>query len=136
FDYLQLMGYGEASILDQLEVVRKGETDFIQVGFISHNPYLSVYVVNTVADDFINSYKERSVKNQNSSKELLDSLLQGKEASMNAKNSQVKDFQVKNQVINLASQAETLSGQIAEKESSRASAVGEIQSLIGAISGI
>jgi len=136
FDYLQLMGYGEGSILDQLEVSRKGESDFIKIDYISNNPYLSVYVVNTISNDFINSYKERSVKNQTSSKELLDSLLQGKEASMNAKNSQVKDFQVKNQVINLASQAESLSGQIAEKESLRASAVGEIQSLIGAINGI
>lgn len=136
FDYLQLMGYGESFIVDQLEITRKGESDFIQVDYTSNNPYLSVYVVNTIADDFINSYQERSTKNQNSSKELLDSLLQGKEASMNAKNAQVKDFQVRNQAINLESQADGLSSQISEKEGLRAATVGEIQSLTGAINGI
>lgn len=136
FDYLQYMQYGEKTILEQLEISRKEFSDFITIEYISNNPYLSVYVVNTIANDFVQSYKERSNLNQNSSKELLDSLLQGKERSMNAKNAQVKDFQVRNQVINLASQAEALSGQIAEKEALRATTVGEIQSLIGAINGI
>lgn len=136
YDYLQLMDYGEKAIMDQLEVSRKENSDFVQIVYLSDNPYLSVYVVNTIANDFINSYKERSAKNQTSSKQLLDSLLQGKEQSMNAKNAQVKDFQVKNSAINLASQAESVSSQIAAKESLRATAVGEIQSLIGAINGI
>src|SRR5690606_5228379 len=86
YDYLQLMGYGEAAITDQLEVSRKENTDFIQIVYTSNNPYLSVYVVNTIGNDFINSFQERSAKYQTSSKELLDSLLQGKEQSMNAKN--------------------------------------------------
>src|SRR5690606_20517942 len=52
------------------------------------------------------------------------------------KNAQVKDFQVKNQVIDLQTQAQGLSQQIAEKEGLRATTVGEIQSLTGAIKGI
>src|SRR5690606_38984275 len=121
---------------DQLEITRKEYSDFITIQYTSHNPYLSAYVVNTIANDFVQSYQERTSLSQNSSKMLLDSLLQHKEASMNAKNTQVKDFQVKNQVIDLTSQAEGLSLQIAEKEALRASTVGEIQSLTGAIRGI
>lgn len=136
FDYLQSMKYGEAAITEQLEVTRKDNSDFIQINYLSNNPYLSVYVVNTVANDFVHSYQERSNLNQNNSKELLDSLVKGKEESMNVKNNQIKDFQVKNSVINLASQAEALYSQITAKDAQRAGSVGEIQSLQGAIQGI
>ena len=136
FDYLQSMQYGEKAITEQLEITRKDNSDFIQIDYLSNNPYLSVYVVNTIANDFVHSYQERSNLNQNNSKELLDSLLKGKEQSMNVKNSQIKDFQVKNSVINLASQAEALYSQITSKDAQRAASVGEIQSLQGAIQGI
>lgn len=136
FDYLQSMQYGEKTIVEQLEITRKDNSDFIQIDYLSNNPYLSVYVVNTIANDFVHSYQERSSLNQSNSKELLDSLLKGKEQFMNAKNSQIKDFQVRNSVINLSSQAEALYARINEKDAQRASVVGEIQSLQGAIQGI
>lgn len=136
FDYIQLAGYGEEAIQDQLVIERKDNSDFIQIEYLSDNPYLSVYVVNTMANDFINGFKDRADRSKHNSKELLDSLLKNKEASMNAKNSQVKDFQVQNSTINVVSQAESLYGQIAEKEAQRATIVGEIQSLQGGIQGI
>ena len=136
YDYLQSVGYDESTILNNLEISRQEFSDFVNIQYTSNNPHLSVYVVNTISTDFVNSYTARANYNQTSSKELLDSLLQGKEQSMNAKNAQVKDFQVKNQVINLETQAEGLSMQIAEKEALRAATVGEIQSLTGAIKGI
>src|SRR5690606_1020724 len=118
------------------KISRQEFSDFISVEITSYNARLSAYVVNTIANNFVDSYTKRARFNQASSKELLDSLLQAKEQSMNPKNAQVKDFQVKNQVINLETQAEGLSQQIAEKEALRASTVGEIQSLSGAIRGI
>lgn len=136
YDYLQLMGYGEGAIAKQLEITRKDNSDFIQVEFISSNPYLSAYVVNTVAHDFIHSFKERAIQNKNNSKEILDSLVRGKESSMNAINSQIRDFQVKNSVIDLGNQAEQTFEQIGEKDALRAKTVSDIQSLQGAIQGI
>src|SRR5690554_1360885 len=136
YDYLQLMGYGEGNIKQQLEITRKDNSDFIQVEFVSDNPYLSAYVVNTVAHDFIHSFKERAIQNKNNSKEVLDSLVRGKESSMNAINSQIRDFQVKNSVIDLGNQAEQTFEQIGEKDALRAKTVSEIQSLEGAIRGI
>lgn len=136
YDYVQLSGYGEGKLSEQLKITRKDNSDFIQVEFLSNNPYLSAYVVNTVAHDFINSYRERSTYNRNSSKEILDSLVRGKESSMNAINSQIRDFQVKNNVIDLGNQAEQTFTQIGEKDALRAKTVSEIQSLQGAIHGI
>src|SRR5690606_31967923 len=104
--------------------------------YLSNNPYLSVYIVNTIAYDFVNSYEQRSVLNQNNSKEFLDSLVRGKEEFMNSKNNQIKEFQVRNSVINLTGQADGLYTQILQKDAQRATIVGEIQSLHGAIQGI
>lgn len=136
FDYVQAMQYGEQTIIDQLTIARKDNSDFIQIDYLSNNPYLSMYVVNTIANDFVHSYQERSNLNQSNSKELLDSLLKGKEESMNVKNNQVRDFQVRNSVIDLGNQAGAVYSQIVGKDAQRAGAIGEIQSLQGAIQGI
>src|SRR5690554_3067792 len=115
FDYLESMEYGEKTLIKQLEITRKDDSDFIQIEYLSNNPYLSVYVVNTIAYDFVNSYEQRSVLNQNNSKEFLDSLVRGKEEFMNSKNNQIKEFQVRNSVINLTGQADGLYTQILQK---------------------
>src|SRR5690606_14626254 len=78
----------------------------------------------------------RASQNKNNSREILDSLVRGKEASMNAKNSQIRDFQVKNSVIDLGNQAEQTFEQIGKKDALRAQTVSQIQSLQGAIRGI
>jgi len=136
FDYIKESGYDEKSLLKNLNISRQGGSDYVEVEFTSLDPYLSVFIVNTMSRDFINKYKERYDSNQHNSKELLDSLLKNKEASMEAKNAQVQSFQVQNSVINLASQAQVVFAQITEKETERATTVGDIQSLQAAIVGI
>src|SRR5690606_36163957 len=83
FDYLQQVQYDEGTILKNLEISREEFSDFVNIQYTSNDPHLSVYVVNTIANDFVDSYTKRANYNQNSLKEIIDSLLLGKEHLMN-----------------------------------------------------
>ncbi|ACU04166.1 exopolysaccharide transport family protein [Pedobacter heparinus] len=136
FDLLQSMGYDEASINEDLTIYRAENSDFINVQFTSEDPLLSAFVVNTLSTEFINNYSVEVYNNQNNSILLLDSLLKKKEQDMNAKNSALKDFKMKNGVLNVNEQGATLYAQISQYEEKKAQAIRDIQANLGALSAI
>jgi Mrp family chromosome partitioning ATPase/uncharacterized protein involved in exopolysaccharide biosynthesis len=135
-DIVNSMGYGEGSFDKKLTIGRKDNSDFIDVDYISENPLLSAYVVNTLTTEFLHSYGANVNYNQESSMILLDSLLKEKEKVMNAKNEALKSFKMRNGVLNVDAQSSMVYSQISANEELRASAIREIQSLTGAIAGI
>lgn len=136
YSIIQSMRYDEVSIAEKLAIFRPENSDFINVEFTSENPLLSAYVVNTLASEFIQSYGVDVYTNQNNSIALLDSLLKKKEAEMNAKNMALKDFKMKNGVLNVNDQAGTLYAQISQYEDKKAQAIRDIQANLGALSAI
>lgn len=135
-DIINSMGYGDGSFDKKLTINRKDNSDFIDIDFVSEDPLLSAYVVNTLANEFIHSYDVNVNTNQESSMLLLDSLLKEKEKVMNEKNEALKNFKMKNGVLNVGVQSGIVYGQISSNEELRAQAIREIQSLTGAINGI
>ncbi|MFD2634478.1 GumC domain-containing protein [Pedobacter mendelii] len=86
------MGYGEETLRKQIEINHADNSDLITLEYVSENPELSAYVVNTLAADFISNYSSEISFNQNNSIVLLDSLLKQKEATMNEKNNALAAF--------------------------------------------
>lgn len=136
YDIVNSMGYGFENFKSKLAITRKDNSDFIDVDFVSENPQLSSYVVNTLSNEFIYNYGINVNHNQESSIILLDSLLKEKEKVMNAKNNALKNFKMNNGVLNVTAQSEMVYRQIATNEELRAGAIREIQSITGAIAGI
>lgn len=136
YDILGSMGYDKESIEKKLTIERPDNSDFINVTYVSDNPKLSAFVVNTLARDFISNYGQDVNQNQNTSIELLDSLLKKKEGSMDQKNAALKDFKMKNGVLNLDKQSEIVYGQISANEERKAQAIRDIQSNTMAIADI
>ncbi len=134
-DLVNSMGYLD-EFNKKLNISRKDNSDFIDVDYISENPLLSAYVVNTLADEFIYTYGVNVNHNQEESIALLDSLLKEKEEVMNAKNNALKSFKMRNGVLNVSAQSEMVYRQISSNEELRAQTIREIQSLTGAIAGI
>lgn len=128
FDLIVSMGYDQDNLNKKLNIYRPDGSDFINVYFSSENPELSAFVVNTLSEEFINSYGRDVSVNQNNSIALLDSLLKKKESLMNQKNAALKDFKMKNGVLNLDKQSEMVYGQISANEERKAQAIRDIQS--------
>ncbi|WP_158795381.1 Wzz/FepE/Etk N-terminal domain-containing protein [Pedobacter sp. L105] len=136
YDYVASMGYDEKSISKNLSISRSDGSDYVTVAYVSANPALSAYLVNTLTTEFIENYTEDINFNQNNSLSLLDSLLKKKEAVMNAKNAALKNFKQANGVLNVDKQSEITSGQISANEDRKAQALRDIQANQGAISAI
>lgn len=134
YDLVQSMGYGEKAIKEKLYINHADMSDYISIEFISENPKLSAFVVNTLTTEFISNYTEDVSKNQNTSIALLDSLLKKKEQVMNEKNAALSGFKRNRGVLNLSEQSSTVNAQIAQAEAMRANAIRTIQSNVGAIS--
>jgi len=136
FTIAEDMGYGEEDIDENLDVSHTGNSDLIILKYVSENPSLSAYVVNTLSTEFISNYSTDVSVNQNSSARLLDSLLRGKKELMDSKNAQLSAFKKNKGVLNLNEQSATVYNQISEYESQRANAIRIIQSNSGAIATI
>lgn len=133
YDIIGSMGYSEEALTDKVDISHVENSDYINIAFVSENPDLSAYVVNTMASEFISNYSADINTNQNASIVLLDSLLQRKEQLMNEKNNALSNFKRTKGVLNLNEQSATVYSQISEYEAQRAQALRLIQSNQGAI---
>jgi succinoglycan biosynthesis transport protein ExoP len=136
YDIVRSMGYGEAELNKSLEISHPDNSDFINVKFVSNNPLLSAYVVNTMSNEFISNYAIDVNFNQGQSNQLLDSVLKVKERDMNSKNLALKDFKMQNGVLNLDKQSQLVYAQITAAEDKKAQVMGNIQANQSAIAAI
>ncbi|MGC4233791.1 MAG: Wzz/FepE/Etk N-terminal domain-containing protein [Niabella sp.] len=141
YDILSNAGYDEESILKKLVVARNGESDFIKLEYKSSNPYLSAYVVNTLANNFIVYYTGLSVAGQKQSLDILDTILRRKQEDMNQKNAQVLNASASAAVKAASAAASQRNNEIAfqsinEARTRRLEVVRQINSIKGAIAEI
>jgi len=133
YDIVESMGYGEEGFKKGIEVSHADNSDFITIEYISENPNLSAFLVNTLASQFLTNYSSEVSSNQNTSIVLLDSLLKQKEAEMNKKNDELSSFKRNKGVLNLNEQSASVYNQITQYETQRAEMLRQIQSGEGAI---
>src|SRR5690606_37301258 len=120
----------------KLSITHEDNSDFITVEFTSENTFLSVFVVNTLSNDFINNYSLDLISNKNKSILDLDSLVKSKEAVMNEKNQELKEYKIKNRVLNLDKQSQIVYQQIIDYENKKSQALIDLQSLQSALNNV
>lgn len=136
YNLVKSMGYDAATISKKIAISHEDNSDFITVEFTSENTFMSVFVVNTLSKDFINNYSFDLISNKNQSILVLDSLLQKKEAVMNDKNQQLKEYKIKNEVLNLDKQSQIVYQQIIDYENKKSQAIIDLQSLQSALNNV
>ena len=136
YNLVKSMGYDAATISKKISISHEDNSDFITVEFTSGNTFMSVFVVNTLSKDFINNYSFDLISNKNQSILVLDSLLQRKEAVMNDKNQQLKEYKIKNEVLNLDKQSAIVYQQIIDYENKKSQAIIDLQSLQSALNNV
>lgn len=130
------MGYEEKSLNKKLDINHEQNSDFISVAYTSNNTLLSVFVVNTLSKDFINNYSLEQILNKNTAITVLDSLLKKKEAVMNDRIKQLKDYKIRNGVLNLDKQSQIVYQQITDNENKRNQALIDRQAAQAALKSV
>lgn len=136
YDVLNSMRYDSESLKDKLNAYRAGDSDFIIVEFESENPDLSAFVVNTVSNTFINYYTQAVKSNQNKTTNFLRDLLAKKSDTMAKKMNNLRDYKVKNKVLNLDDQSKQMYTQIADYNNQKQALIQKTSSLTGTLNEI
>ena len=128
--------YDYESLTKKLNTYRLQTSDYIYLDFESENPMLSAVVLNTLSKEFINYYT--SIVNQKKEKTViyLDSLLKIKQASLTEKVMALKDYKIKNRILDVNNQANVLMGQIADFQSKKQEALKNISGFSSVLNNI
>ncbi|CAG4998995.1 hypothetical protein DYBT9275_02127 [Dyadobacter sp. CECT 9275] len=133
---LEELGYDHRSIQSKINIYRVKSSDYISIDAEAENPQLSAFLINTLSSEFISYYSSRLIDNNNRAISFLTEFLGQKRVALADKMNNLRNFKIRNRVLNLNEQARSLYGQIAEYESKREIAEKDIKAYGAAIKNI
>src|SRR5690606_27711823 len=84
--------YDYESVLQNLSINRLNQSDFIEISFLSEDPNLSAFVVNTLCDEFIRYYTTVKLARSNVSLVSLESIVGQRKDYLDEKMNELKKF--------------------------------------------
>ena len=130
------MGFSYEQLKKNLLIFRPNISDYIDILYTSDNPYLSAYVVNATAEEFIAYYSD-FIKNNNQKKvSFLDTLLSKKGSQLARLKGELESYKVKNRILNTSEEAKNLFTQLNNYQNTKQSAEKDIASYEGALKNI
>lgn len=108
YDYTVKKGYDDESIKKALKVNRVENSDFVKVTHESENSYFSAFVVNNMCSNFIKYSGKQSQIKRSYTADFFARLAEEKKKDLNEKVEILKQYKIRNKVINLAQQTENL----------------------------
>lgn len=108
--------YDFESILEDLFVERISNSDFIEVSYLSEDPVLSAFVVNTLCQEFIRYYSLVKSNRSNVSLESLVAIVDQRKKHFDEKLEELKNFKSSNEMINSSVESENKIQQIKDYE--------------------
>ena len=133
---LESMDYTSEKILDNFSADRLETSDFISVRYTSENPDLSAFVVNRECNEFVTYYTSILKENQTKAVKFLSEKAKQKSDTLNKNVQALKEYKIKNRIINLQEQSRKMYELSAEYERRKQDAEKDIVSLKGAIANI
>ena len=132
-DLLTDSGYDYNSLVSKISVYRLKNSDYISIDAEADDPQLSAFLINTLSSEFIAYYATRIIDNSNRAIEFLTDFLSKKRNALTQEMNGLRNYKIRNRVLNLNEQARSLYGQIAEYETKRESAEKDIVAYAAAI---
>ncbi|MCX2745873.1 Wzz/FepE/Etk N-terminal domain-containing protein [Mangrovivirga sp. M17] len=126
---LKDLGYDYKSLMEEMEIRRVSNSDYISINYISEDPYLSAFVVNTLAQEFIRYQNKNVVSQSGQSIQFFEELSKQKKEQLDEKISELESFKAANNVIDTEVQSESNVSKISDLESQRSEVRREIYSL-------
>ncbi|WP_031527345.1 AAA family ATPase [Dyadobacter crusticola] len=113
---LKDMGYDAESLQKKLTIFRLSNSDFINIEYEADNSLMASFVINTLGSEFIKMYSTRLTDTYNRTISFLADFLEQKRMALRVQMNGLRDYKIRNRVLNLDEQAKSLYGQMAEFE--------------------
>ena len=136
YNVLRAIGYDSESLKDKIRINRVGDSDFLMVEVDTENPELSAFIVNSLTEEFIKYYTFVIKQNQRKANSFLDKMLIEKRSTMNSNVNSLRDYKIKNRVLNLEEQSSQLYAQIITYNDQKQSILKDISANAGAVNEI
>ena len=114
--FMELYNYSPWNLNASLKVNRSAKTDFIDIVYFSHNPYLSAFVVNTLCNEFKRFYGLDRGERASLSIISLDSLVKARRDSLEATVQKKNAFMSAQNVLDVTMEGSSKLGQISSFE--------------------
>jgi len=128
--------FDHSSISSAMSVYRSRNSDYISLDSEAESPELAAFLINTLSSEFIAYYASRLIDNNKLAISFLSDFLGQKRSTLSERMNTLRDYKIKNRVLNLNEQARSLYGQIAEYEAKREIAEKDIVAYSAAIRNI
>jgi succinoglycan biosynthesis transport protein ExoP len=116
-NYIKLYRYDVESLKRNLQVQRVPRTDYINISFISENPDLSAFVVNTIVTKFETYYNDSRKQRSDTSISNLDSLVRQKKVELDNKIAAKTEFMSTKGILDVNMEGSSKLQQISSIES-------------------
>jgi polysaccharide biosynthesis transport protein len=113
---LESMRYDDDAISGKLKITRVENSDYISLKSETENAELCAFIVNSHCEEFIKYYKDKFKLRQYETRDFWSKLVEQKKKELDDKIEVLKDYKIKNRVINLYEQTKSIDNQIAGME--------------------
>ncbi len=110
---IHAFGYDYKDILEQLNVVRDGETDYLLIAATTENPHYSAFLVNTLCENFVQQYNQEYVEAESTSVQFYSNLARQKKLGIDSINQKISRYKQDFRILDLKEESGFL---IAEKK--------------------
>ncbi len=121
--------YDHESLMENLEVKRIGDTDYIQIEFISENPELSYFTVNTFCEEIIKYFQDEQSSVESTSVKFYTDQVAEKKERFDSLTKVINDYKAKFNVIDIDEETKNIVGQLRDLEMRRERVTSEIPAL-------
>jgi uncharacterized protein involved in exopolysaccharide biosynthesis/Mrp family chromosome partitioning ATPase len=128
-ELLETYEYSPEAINKQLKVWRINFTDYINIEYVSENPYLSAYAVNTFCDEFIRYNRNIKYKGSIKSITFFEDLLREKKTELDILQSQLNTIKSQSQIFDYKTHGQAKINQLEVMELSRGEEMRNINAL-------
>ena len=135
-EILKAAGFGVKGLSTDLLIKRIVGTDYIQIEYISPNPNLSAFVVNTLCSEMIRFNDAQKIERVESSLQYFKELVDKKKKELDKRLDTLNFYKASNSVVNFNIQSESKLGQVSALESARNEESKKVAAYSQALAGI
>lgn len=128
-DFISAYEYSSWQLVKELQVVRIKDTDYVKIQFISENPRLSAFVVNTLSEECIRYDNRIKQSRSGQSASFFENLMNEKKRILDEKTQLLNSYKTSNNVVNYSLETTSRIGQISDYEFKRSEALSRIQGI-------
>ena len=118
-DLAKMYGYDQKSIAEDLTVARLGDSDNIEVSFVSDNPELSYFVVNNFVNNYLSLYEDETMEDSREQVKFYTEQQAAKRAELNSLNNRITGTRAAKSLADLDGQKNAAITSIKELELQR-----------------